>query len=165
VFGIGFSPSSRLLASASSDRTIRLWDVATRKQLGQPLQGLGIVYRVAFSPDGKLLASTSEDKTVRLWDVSTHRPFQPLQGHSDTVIGVAFSPDGKLLASASHDHTVMLWDLDPQVWISRTCSIVNRNLSADEWKQYVGPGTPYRKTCPLLPAGEGTEIPGDKPSK
>jgi WD40 repeat protein len=117
---------------------------------------------VTFSPDGKLLASTGEDKTVRLWDVATRRPFQPLQGHSNAVIGVAFSPDGKLLASASHDRTVMLWDLDPQVWISRTCAIVNRNLSAEEWKQYIGPGTPYRQTCPSLPLGEGAQIAGDK---
>jgi WD40 repeat protein len=120
---------------------------------------------VAFSPDGRLLASTSFDHTVRLWDVATRRPFQPLQGHTERVVGAAFSPDGKLLASASWDKTVLLWDLDPQVWIARTCAIVNRNLSADEWKQYVGPGTPYRRTCPLLPAGEGAQIAGDKLSK
>ncbi|HLK00680.1 MAG TPA: TIR domain-containing protein, partial [Streptosporangiaceae bacterium] len=114
VQAVAFSPDGKTLASGAGG-TIRLLDVATRQQIGDPLpagSALSSVLSVAFSPDGKTLASSSsDDGTVRLWDLATGQQVTALAGHTGTVRSVAFSPDGRTLASGGADYTVRLWNL------------------------------------------------------
>jgi WD40 repeat protein len=70
---VAFSPDSTLVASASGDGIVRLWDTATGAARHTLRGHLGRVFAVAFSPDGKLAASASHDNTVRLWDLGTDR--------------------------------------------------------------------------------------------
>ncbi|MFI0238240.1 AAA family ATPase [Streptomyces sp. NPDC016845] len=120
VYLTSFSPDGRLLATASYDRTVRLWDVSdpTRpKPVGEPLTGhTSWVSTAVFSPDGTTLASASEDGTIRLWDVrdpAHPRPSgTPVTGDGGAVYLLAFSPDGHTLASANEDHAVRLWNVD-----------------------------------------------------
>ncbi|MCX5963484.1 MAG: AAA-like domain-containing protein [Cyanobacteria bacterium] len=106
---IVFSPDGKTIATASWDRTIKLWRVSDGKLI-RTLTGHGDwLFALAFSPDGQMLASGSKDQTVRLWRVVDGELLHTLTGHRGTVNNVAFSPDGSLVASASDDKTIRLW--------------------------------------------------------
>jgi WD40 repeat protein/serine/threonine protein kinase len=114
VSSLAFSPQrqpgSLLLASASLDKTVKLWDTVRGREirtLNGPSAGL---LSLAFSPDGTLLAAGSLDNAVWVWDVASGQVLRTLQGHSAAVSGVAFSPDRQRLASASSDQTVRVWE-------------------------------------------------------
>jgi WD40 repeat protein len=110
VTSVAFSRDSKHLASASYDKTVKIWDANTGACL-QTLEGHSRWVRsVAFSRDGKHLASASHDHTVKIWDANTGACLQTLAGHSNSVTSVAFSRNGKHLASASDDKTVKIWD-------------------------------------------------------
>jgi WD40 repeat protein len=111
ITSIAFSPDGQTLAGGSTDRTIKLWQVATGKEL-RTLQGhTDWVSSVAFSPDGQMLVSGSKDKTIKLWDVISGKELRTLQGHTQWVLSVAFSPDGRTLASRGWDKEIRLWEV------------------------------------------------------
>jgi WD40 repeat protein/serine/threonine protein kinase len=119
-----FSPDGKALASAGTfDKTVKIWDTTSFKEL-QALRGhVQAVHDMVFSPDCKRLAVTNA-KAVKIWDVVSGKEALDLEGHTDAVSCVVFSPDGKLLASAGGkakrivsyggqtqmDKTVKVWD-------------------------------------------------------
>ncbi len=112
ILALAFSPDGKRALSGSEDATVRLWEVATGREV-RPLEGhSGDVLAVAFSPDGKRALSGGMDRTVRLWDLTSGRELRRLEGHTERVSSVAFSPDGKRALSGSWDQTMSLWDLE-----------------------------------------------------
>ncbi len=112
VYNIDISQDGRVLASASADKTIKLWNIQEKKLIATLEGHNGEVRDVKFHHKGKLLASASTDNTVKIWNVEKRTEITTLKRHSAPILSVGFSPDGKYLASAGEDKKIIIWDLD-----------------------------------------------------
>eukprot|EP00301_Raphidiophrys_heterophryoidea_P014500 c22923_g1_i1.p1 GENE.c22923_g1_i1~~c22923_g1_i1.p1 ORF type:complete len:534 (-),score=129.76 c22923_g1_i1:160-1761(-) len=106
---VKFSPDGRFIASASFDKSVRLWDGHTGKFVAALRGHVQRVYMVAFSSDSRLLMSASADSMLKVWSVSTKTCKVDLPGHLDEVYAADWSPDGARVASGSKDKTVKIW--------------------------------------------------------
>jgi WD40 repeat protein len=111
IKGLACTPDGRLLASASWDRTVRVWDLVDGTARHVLRGHTAPVFAVDASADGRWFASASADRTVRVWDAATGAVVQTLAGHGSGVLAVRFSPRGDLLASAATDGTIRIWEV------------------------------------------------------
>nr|XP_006010313.1 PREDICTED: notchless protein homolog 1 [Latimeria chalumnae] len=104
-----FSPDTRIIASASFDKSVKLWDGKTGKYLASLRGHVSAVYQIAWSADSRLLVSGSSDSTLKVWDVKTKKLATDLPGHADEVYAVDWSPDGQRVASGGKDKCLRIW--------------------------------------------------------
>ncbi|KPQ32659.1 MAG: WD40 repeat protein [Phormidium sp. OSCR] len=121
IYGVDFSPDGRLVASASNDETIRVWDVQTGEEIhpNKFVGHRGPVKDVQFSPDGTRLLSASDDKTIRIWNLETGEQEKVFGGHDGRVNSARFNFDGTQIVSASNDGSIIVWDALNGIIISR----------------------------------------------
>jgi len=111
VTSIAFAPDGKVLASASFDESLSLWDAASGKELRR-ISGHPKLSDFGFSPDGRMLATAGWDGTIRLWEAATGRPIRQIWAHAERILALRFSPDGKLVASGTPDGTITFWEVD-----------------------------------------------------
>jgi WD40 repeat protein len=108
VLSVAFAGDAHTLASGSIDKTIKLWDVASGRELKTLSGHADRVSAVAFCSTS--LVSASWDHTLKTWDLATGRELNTLRGHTNEVWAAACAPDGRTLASGGYDHRIKLWD-------------------------------------------------------
>jgi WD40 repeat protein len=148
VNAIAFSPDGKYLATASNDKTARIWQIPSSR-------GREATHTIHHSE-----ANSQTTKTFRVQRTIGVREVVEVAriSHKDNVVAVTFSPDGKYLATGSNDKTaqVQLWRREDLM--AEACARLTRNLANYEWKLYL-PGEPYHKTCPNLPVPEFNDVP------
>jgi WD40 repeat protein len=123
AFSAAFSPDGKTLATPTqvvatiggknvvTDRSVKLWDVATGKEQATLKGHTDEVRSMTFSPDGRTLAFGGEDGTIKLLDVAKDKTLATLKGHKARVVSLVYSADGKMLISGSADKSIKLWDM------------------------------------------------------
>ncbi len=154
ITAVTFSPDGKLLASASTSGTIRLWNPETGKLIRELPGHKDGAYGLSFSPDGSRLASAGADSLLRLWDVITGKELRSYRGHADKAVSVAFAPDGKTLASGSYDGSIRIWDVATGAEMRRLLGHEERVTSVafhPDGRMLASGGT--ATTDPVLPNG------------
>jgi WD40 repeat protein/uncharacterized caspase-like protein len=115
IEAIAYSLDNRYIATGSSDRTIKIWEATTGRELRALNSSNTGIKALAFSPDGRTLASSGNDGKLRLWDTASGQERAAIHAHPKAVLALAFSPDGRWLASGgTEDQTVKLWEVATQ---------------------------------------------------
>jgi WD40 repeat protein len=155
IQALAFSPDGRWLASSDSVPAARLWDLSAADVQASSIELRRHEFEIqtlAFTSDSRWLVTASVDGSVRLWDTASQNPAVNtviLRG-INRVWALATSPDGHWLASGTQDGQVRLWPLSITDLSARACATTNRNLTRDEWEQFLGLPE-YVKTCEQWP--------------
>ena len=111
VTSVAFSACGRYVLSGSKDKTVKLWDIASGREIRTFKGHSDVVSSARFTPDGRNIVSSSWDGSIRLWEVATGLKIRSFEGHQYRVNDIAVSPNGKYALSGSEDRSLILWKL------------------------------------------------------
>lgn len=115
IEAIAYSPDGQYIATGSSDRTIKIWEAATGRELRALKSGNTGIKALAYSPDGRVLASSGNDGKLRLWETASGQERAVINAHPKAVLALTFSPDGRWLASGgTEDQVIKIWEVATQ---------------------------------------------------
>jgi WD40 repeat protein len=110
IASVAVNPAGTRIATVSFDKTIKIWDLESGRELRSISNIGGYVNTISWSPDGRTLIHGAEDRTVRIWEVETGRAVRTINGHTDYVNEARYSPDGRRIASVAVDKLIKIWD-------------------------------------------------------
>lgn len=150
VQSVAFSPDGKYLASIDQDGLAMVWTMADKRKIATLRHDEHAAEaKIHFSADSRYIV-TAIGKKARVWEAATGREIARREHALGYLWEAAFSPDGKYLATAGTDMTASLWLWHPEDMINEACSRLPRNLTPEEWQQYIGHNVPYSATCPNL---------------
>lgn len=160
VTSVDFTRDGKYVVSGGSDATARVWDASTGREVSR-MTHERLVNSVVFSNNGQYVVSASQDGTMRVWESMTGKEVSR-EAHDGYIHFVSFKHDDSLIYSGGCLQSeigtclhggVSVWWYRSEDLINNACSYVTRNLSNEEWEQYIGNALPYQEICPNLPIG------------
>jgi len=156
TFPVDISPDGTRIVAGGTDSALRQWDVETGRLLGSEMLGhRGGPTSVKYSPDGRYIVSGGSEGDIRLWDAATGRLIAvPITGHAGWVAAIAFTSDGRRLVSGGTDGTLRMWNIPPSTPEEATdmlCSKLTRNMTEEEWREWISPDIDPETVCRNLP--------------
>lgn len=113
VTSVSFSPNGLYALSASYDKTIKLWNIHTGKEIRSfsTIGNKSPIWSASFSPDGKYVVAGISDKVIKLWAIHSEKEIKTFSGYTGIVYAIKFSPDGRYVAAGCSDNTVKVWEV------------------------------------------------------
>lgn len=148
---LAVSPDHKLLAIGREKGDAIIWHLE-EKRIVRIISGhQSAITAIDFSPDNQRILTASRDATVRVWDIFDSKKFPiVLDDHNDWVMTACFDQSGTKILTGSKDKTIRIFNLDFQWMADRLCNYIGRNMTPEEWHDYVGHNFPYENTCPNL---------------
>lgn len=151
IHDVVFSHNGQFIAIGDENGDLRLWDTKTKTMVEELKGHKARVNSIAFTNDDKLLASASYDGTIQLWVMDKLGELPIVLKDNDSYIwDIAFTGEGLYLIAGGNNGETRVWPTDVSKMASELCGKLNRNMTDDEWKRYIGTSVEFRNTCKSL---------------